>query len=62
MNTWGCLGAEGEGPVWTGDLRELVEESHRCLQGRRDSRESAAQLQPLPGQGPAGGAGGPQRS
>ena len=30
----GWLGTEGEGPVWSGDLRELVEESHRSLQGK----------------------------
>ncbi len=60
MNTWAGWGprggpglvrrpegAGGGGP--TGPSR-----------GRRDSRESAAQFQPLSGQGPAGGAGGPQ--
>ena len=34
LNTWAGWGPRGEGPVWSGDLRELVEESHRSLQGK----------------------------
>ena len=51
----GWLGTEGEGPVWSGDLRELVERVPPVPPGEGGTAvKSAAQFQPLSGPGACG--------